>query len=55
MCCCSDADAFVCASWWRRWLQFRVDALEIESQIAAGLPFQLPVLLSKSSLYADDD
>lgn len=46
------ADVILC---WRRWLQFRVDAMEIESQIAAGLPFQLPVLLSKSSLYADDD
>uniref|UniRef100_K3WDH5 Uncharacterized protein n=1 Tax=Globisporangium ultimum (strain ATCC 200006 / CBS 805.95 / DAOM BR144) TaxID=431595 RepID=K3WDH5_GLOUD len=39
----------------KEWLQFRVDAMDIESRIAAGLPFQMPVLLSKSSLYADDD
>ena len=29
--------------------------MEIESKIAAGLTFTMPVLLSKSSLYADDD
>ncbi|GAB9469001.1 C2 domain containing protein [Globisporangium polare] len=39
----------------KEWLQFRVDAMDIESRIAAGLQFQMPVLLSKSSLYADDD
>uniref|UniRef100_M4C713 PH domain-containing protein n=2 Tax=Peronosporaceae TaxID=4777 RepID=M4C713_HYAAE len=39
----------------KEWLNFRVSALEIESKLAAGQPFQMPVLLSKSSLYADDD
>jgi hypothetical protein len=29
--------------------------MEIEGKIASGQPFQMPVLLSKSSLYADDD
>jgi hypothetical protein len=38
-----------------RWLEFRVDAMEIESKIAAGQMFTMPVLLSKSSMYADDD
>jgi hypothetical protein len=38
-----------------RWLQLRVDSMEIEGKIAAGQLFQMPVLLSKSSLYADDD
>lgn len=46
----SGADPFLC-----RWLQIRVDAMEIEGKIAVGQPFQMPVLLSKSSLYADDD
>ncbi|CAI5725667.1 unnamed protein product [Peronospora destructor] len=39
----------------KEWLNFRVTALEIESKLATGEPFQMPVLLSKSSLYADDD
>ncbi|KAL7691653.1 putative PH-like domain superfamily, phosphatidylinositol-4, 5-bisphosphate phosphodiesterase gamma [Plasmopara halstedii] len=39
----------------KEWLNLRVTAMEIESKIAAGQPFQMPVLLSKSSLYADDD
>ncbi|KAF1788129.1 PH domain-like [Phytophthora cactorum] len=39
----------------KEWLNFRVTAMEIEGKIAAGQPFQMPVLLSKSSLYADDD
>uniref|UniRef100_H3HDK8 protein O-GlcNAc transferase n=1 Tax=Phytophthora ramorum TaxID=164328 RepID=H3HDK8_PHYRM len=39
----------------KEWLNFRVTALEIEGKIAVGQPFQMPVLLSKSSLYADDD
>eukprot|EP00644_Phytophthora_capsici_P001678 jgi/Phyca11/505546/fgenesh2_kg.PHYCAscaffold_14_\ len=36
----------------KEWLNFRVTALEIEGKLQ---PFQMPVLLSKSSLYADDD
>ncbi|CAH0488213.1 unnamed protein product [Peronospora farinosa] len=39
----------------KEWLNFRVTALETESKLATGQPFQMPVLLSKSSLYADDD
>ncbi|KAG6614796.1 duf1765 domain containing protein [Phytophthora cinnamomi] len=39
----------------KEWLNLRVTAMEIEGKIAAGQPFQMPVLLSKSSLYADDD
>ncbi|TMW65778.1 hypothetical protein Poli38472_008420 [Pythium oligandrum] len=39
----------------KEWLQIRVDAMEIESKIAVGQSFSMPVLLSKSSLYADDD
>ncbi|KAG4236126.1 hypothetical protein PC116_g15782 [Phytophthora cactorum] len=32
----------------KEWLNFRVTAMEIEGKIAAGQPFQMPVLLSKS-------
>ncbi|CAH0482447.1 unnamed protein product [Peronospora belbahrii] len=39
----------------KEWLNFRVTALEIESKLACGEPFQMPVLLSKSFLYGDDD
>ncbi|TDH71359.1 hypothetical protein CCR75_002001 [Bremia lactucae] len=39
----------------KEWLDLRVTAMELESKIAAGQPIQMPVLLSKSSLYADDD
>ncbi|CCI47286.1 unnamed protein product [Albugo candida] len=39
----------------KEWLDFRVDVMEIESKIAAGQSFTMPVLLSKSSIYADDD
>lgn len=39
----------------KEWLQLRVEAMEIEGKVAVGQPFQMPVLLSKSSLYADDD
>ncbi|KAF0684891.1 Aste57867_23135 [Aphanomyces stellatus] len=38
----------------KEWLTFRVDAIEMDSRIAANQPFSLPVLLAKSSTYAED-
>lgn len=39
----------------KEWLQIRVEAMEIDGKIAVGQSFTMPTLLSKSSLYADDD
>ncbi|KAG9402497.1 hypothetical protein AC1031_007110 [Aphanomyces cochlioides] len=38
----------------KEWLTFRVDAIEMDSKIAANQPFSLPVLLAKTSTYAED-
>ncbi|OQS01582.1 hypothetical protein ACHHYP_00594 [Achlya hypogyna] len=38
----------------KEWLNFRVEAIDIDSRIASGQEFALPVLISKSSTYAED-
>ncbi|ETW02352.1 hypothetical protein H310_05887 [Aphanomyces invadans] len=38
----------------KEWLTFRVDAIDLDSRIAANQPFTLPVLLAKTSTYAED-
>ncbi|OQR91628.1 hypothetical protein THRCLA_08929 [Thraustotheca clavata] len=38
----------------KEWLNFRVEAIDIDSRIASGQEFTLPVLISKSSTYSED-